>query len=131
MGYYINPLVVVFLGVVVLKEKLMRWQGISLVLAVLGVLAMTVQYGKAPWIALILAVSFALYGLSKKLAGVEPITGLALETFIVMPFALIYILKLEMSGKGAFLAMPLLPGLFLAPASLRPCLFYGMQGVFS
>jgi chloramphenicol-sensitive protein RarD len=101
MGYYINPLVVVLLGVTVLKEKLSSWQGAAIALAAIGVLIITVQYGKVPWIALFLAVSFALYGLTKKLVGVDPVTGLALETFIVMPFALLYLVSLAAKGTGA------------------------------
>ncbi len=106
MGYYINPLIVVLLGVTVLKEKLTCWQGIALLLAAIGVMIITVQYGKVPWIALFLACSFALYGLTKKLVGTNPVAGLALETFIVMPIALIYIVSREASGIGAVRTVP-------------------------
>lgn len=127
MGYYINPLVVVFLGVVVLKEKLNRWQGLSIIMAATGVMIITLQYGKVPWIALFLAVSFALYGLTKKLVGADPITGLALETLIVMPVALFYIVSREASGVGALAAGPWLTGLILAGAGVvtaMPLLWY-------
>lgn len=107
MGYYINPLVVVLLGMTVLKEKLNRWQGVAIVLAAIGVLIRTFQYGNVPWIALILAASFALYGLIKKIIGVDSITGLALETFIVMPIALLYIINLEVKGLGTLGTAPL------------------------
>jgi chloramphenicol-sensitive protein RarD len=101
MGYYINPLVTVLLAVLVLKERLTRWQGISIVLAAVGVLIITLQYGKVPWISLILAGTFALYGLTKKIVGIDPVTGLTLETFVVMPVALIYIINMEITGVGA------------------------------
>ncbi len=101
MGYFINPLVVVLLGVTVLKEKLSRWQLVALILAAVGVLIITTQYGRVPWIAIFLATTFAAYGLIKKMAKVDSITGLTLETFIVMPIALLYLLSLEAQGSGA------------------------------
>lgn len=106
MGYYINPLVVVLLGVVVLKEKLTRWQGLAIFLASVGVLILTVQYGQVPWVALILASTFALYGLSKKLIKVDYISGLALETIIVMPIALVYIITQQTQGIGSVGRVP-------------------------
>ncbi|MCR3922506.1 MAG: EamA family transporter RarD [Firmicutes bacterium] len=101
MGYYINPLFVVLLGVVILKEKLNRWQGLAIFLALIGVLIMTIQYGQIPWISLILAISFSLYGLSKKLINVDSLTSLALETAIVMPIALFYIINRQVQNVGA------------------------------
>ncbi len=101
MGYYINPLVVVLLSITILKESLGRWQAIAIILAAIGVLIITWQYGRVPWIALLLASSFALYGLIKKMVNADPVTGLVLETFIVMPAALAYIAGLEMKGVGA------------------------------
>ncbi|MFO7952509.1 MAG: EamA family transporter RarD [Bacillota bacterium] len=101
MGYYINPLVVVLLGVTVFKEKLGRWQLTALIIAATGVIIITVQYGRIPWIALILALTFASYGMIKKIIRLDPVSGLVLETFIVMPFALFYLLSLEYAGTGA------------------------------
>ncbi|MCC5909469.1 MAG: EamA family transporter RarD [Clostridiaceae bacterium] len=101
MGYYINPLVVVFLAMVVMKEKLELPQKISIFLAAIGVGVMTVQYGRIPWVSLILAISFGLYGLFKKLTKIDSIRGLALETFIIMPIALGYILFKQITGVGA------------------------------
>jgi chloramphenicol-sensitive protein RarD len=118
MGYFINPLVVVLLGVTVLKEKLSRWQLVALILAAIGVLIITTQYGRVPWIAIFLATSFAAYGLIKKMAKVDPITGLTLETFIVMPIALLYLLSLEAQGSGAMGAAPLAIKLILAGAGI-------------
>ena len=101
MGYYMNPLIVVLLGVIVLKEKLNRWQVVSLVLAALGVAIITIQHGRMPWIALILAVSFALYGLMKKMIPVGSTTGLAVETTLLMPLTLTYIFLKQINGIGA------------------------------
>ena len=134
MGYYINPLVVVLLGMTVLKEKLNRWQGAAIVLAAIGVLIRTFQYGNVPWIALILAASFALYGLIKKIIAVDSITGLALETFIVMPIALLYIINLEVKGMGTLGAAPLQTVLILACSGIFtsvPLLLYakGVQKI--
>ena len=107
MGYYINPLIVVLLGTVVLKEKLNFWQIISLVFAVVGVLILTIQYGKFPWVSLLLALSFALYGLFKKLIQADSLVGLALETMLIMPFAMGFILIKQGYGTGVIGAIPL------------------------
>ncbi len=114
MGYYINPLVVVLLGVTVFREKLGRWQLAALLLATAGVLIITLQYGRVPWIALLLAGTFAAYGLIKKIIRLDPVSGLILETFIVMPVALLYIVSLERTGAGALGAMPFQTALILA-----------------
>ncbi len=101
MGYYITPLVVVLLGVTVFKEKLGRWQLAALFMATAGVTIIAIQYGRVPWIALALAFTFATYGMIKKIIRLDPVSGLALETFIVMPIALLYIISLENAGTGA------------------------------
>ena len=101
MGYFINPLLVTFLGMIVFKEKLNLLQFIALGLATCGVLIQTIEYGKFPWISVSLALSFGLYGLFKKLLKVESIVSIALETSIIMPFALAYILFLQFTGVGA------------------------------
>ncbi len=102
LGYYINPLISVLMGVVVLKEKLSKWQIIACVLAFCGVTLLTVNYGTVPWIALIIAFSFALYGLTKKIINIEPVTGLILESSIMSIFALIYLFNLHSHHLGAF-----------------------------
>jgi chloramphenicol-sensitive protein RarD len=101
LGYYINPIFSVCLGMFFLKEKLNRWQWLALGFALAGVFTLTAQYGKIPWIALTLTVTFGLYGLVKKLIRVEAMIGLTLETLIVAPVALGYILWLQTTGKGA------------------------------
>lgn len=102
LGYYINPIVTVILGVLVLKEKLSFWQTIAVVLAFTGVLHMTVQFGSIPWAALTLAVSFAFYGLCKKIANVGAMTGLTIETLLISPFALLFVIHLSRSNANSF-----------------------------
>jgi chloramphenicol-sensitive protein RarD len=102
LGYFINPLVSVLLGVVLLREKLRSWQWLPIGLAALGVLYLTFSYGSLPWIALTLAFSFGTYGLLKKTAALGALHGLALEMTILFVPALSYLLYLEASGRGAF-----------------------------
>ena len=92
LGYYINPLVSVLLGVIILKEKLTKPQIISFSLALIGVIIMTINFGKLPYVAFALAFSFGFYGLVKKMIVIDPAVSLALETFVVSPFVLIYLL---------------------------------------
>jgi len=105
MGYYISPLISVLLGMALLKENLSPFQILALLLAVIGVGIITVQFGKIPWVALVLASSFAFYGLLKKLLPVDALLGLALETTYMMPLALAYIIFQELSGTGALAAV--------------------------
>ncbi|MDP4091185.1 MAG: EamA family transporter RarD [Bacillota bacterium] len=102
LGYYINPLFVVVLGVLIFKEKLSFWQGIALGAASLGVVIKTIQYGGVPWISLGLATSFGLYGAMKKFVKTNSMTGLTLETAVVTPAAAAYIIYRQISGQGAF-----------------------------
>lgn len=107
LGYYINPLFTVVLGIVVLKERIDKWQVVSLLLALLGVIVITVQYGKIPWVALLLAISFGLYGLVKKLSDLTSIIGLTAETMIIAPIALGYIVYKQVEGTSSLIALPL------------------------
>jgi chloramphenicol-sensitive protein RarD len=102
LGYYINPLLSIVLGMVILKERLNFWQYASVLLAALGVILIAVRFGKFPWISLSLALTFALYGLAKKLAKVDSIIGLALETAIVTPLAFLYLTFKQVHGTHAF-----------------------------
>lgn len=102
LGYYINPLFAVALGVLIFKEKLSYWQGIALFIASIGVIIKTLQYGKIPWISLGLAISFGLYGAIKKSVRANSIVGLTLETTMLTPLAAAYIASREISGLGAF-----------------------------
>jgi len=91
LGYYINPLVNVFLGYVFLKERLATMQKVAVALALIGVVYFTISYGKFPWISLSLATSFGLYGLLKKKANLESMPALTVETMMVCPFALAFL----------------------------------------
>ncbi|MBD7912488.1 MULTISPECIES: EamA family transporter RarD [Clostridium] len=102
LGYYINPLFAVALGVVIFKEKLSFLQGGALFVAFIGVIIKTLQYGKIPWISLGLAISFALYGAIKKSIKANSIVGLTLETTMLTPAALAYIAARQFSGVSAF-----------------------------
>lgn len=120
LGYYINPLFSVALGMIVLKERLNIWQWTSFFLALCGVFIITFQYGKFPFVALSLALSFAFYGLTKKLASFEAAIGLTFETMVVMPISLVYLLvhseplsfsnwqTVLLVGAGPATALPLL-----------------------
>jgi chloramphenicol-sensitive protein RarD len=103
LGYFINPLVNVLLGFLFLRERLERPQWISLALAATGVLYLSIHYGSIPWISLLLALSFGLYALIRKVLHVEPLVGLTVETLLLMPFALFYLVQLNQKGTGIFL----------------------------
>ncbi|WNC12905.1 EamA family transporter RarD [Brevibacillus brevis] len=105
LGYYMNPLISVLLGVVFLKEKMRLGQWVALLMAGAGVIYITVQYGRVPWIALSLALSFAFYGLAKKLVNLEAMIGLAWETVFVAPIALAYLLFLQTTGTETAFAL--------------------------
>ncbi len=118
MGYYISPLMVVLFSVVFLKETLGRWKIIAAALATAGVLVVTLQYGQVPWVALVLAGSFSLYSLAKKVLRVDSLTGLFLETTAVTPLALLYIVNLERGALGNFLGASLPITAFLMGAGV-------------
>lgn len=100
LGYYINPLVNVLLGVVVLGERLRSSQKIAVMLASIGVTVMAVAGGGMPWISLTMAISFGIYGLMKKKAKLGPLEGLTIETGLLLPFALIYLLVSSRGSSG-------------------------------
>jgi chloramphenicol-sensitive protein RarD len=102
LGYFINPLVSVLLGVVVFGERLRRLQWVAVGTATVAVVVLTVDYGRPPWIALALAGTFGLYGLMKKLVRVEAAPGLFVETALVLLPALVVIGVLEARGTAAF-----------------------------
>ena len=102
LGYYINPLVSVLLGVVVLRERLSRAQIVAVALATAGVLVLAFSYGRVPWISLGLAFSFATYGLVKKVGRLDATVGLTLELTGLFPIALVYLISLHTGGAGAF-----------------------------
>lgn len=134
LGYFLNPLVNVVMGVVLLKERLSRAQGIAVLLAAAGVAVLAIGAASGLWISLALAGTFATYGLIRKIAPVESLEGLAIETILLVPVALGYLGWLAAGGAlafgsglgvsallvmgGAVTAVPLL--LFAAAARLLP-----------
>lgn len=102
LGYYANPLVSVLLGVLVLGERLRRAQWVAVGLAGAAVAVLTAATGRPPWIALVLALSFGLYGLVKKRVPLGPIPGLTAEGFLLGPLAIVFLVGLEVAGAGTF-----------------------------
>lgn len=104
LGYYINPLFTVALGVIFLGERLRRLQVVAIGIAVVAVIVIGVGLGEFPWIALALATSFGLYGLIKKRVGgsVDAITGLTVETLVLLPVALVGLWWIQETGRGTF-----------------------------
>lgn len=107
LGYYVSPLVSILLGILFFRERLSLGQTIAVILAASGVFYMTMHFGSVPWVAICLALSFGLYGLCKKRAGLSPITSITLETLIVAPFAILYLLSLHIQGIGSFESLSL------------------------
>jgi chloramphenicol-sensitive protein RarD len=101
LGYFMTPLVNVLFGALFLRERLTRWQLGSVLLALVGVLNLTLGYGKFPWLAITLCISFGLYGLLRKKSGVRPIPGLFLETTLLTPLAAGYLIYLLRAGGSA------------------------------
>ncbi|MGE8206311.1 EamA family transporter RarD [Heyndrickxia sp. NPDC080065] len=127
LGYYINPLVSILLGVFILKERLNKVQIISFCIAAVGVLILTVSYGQFPWISFSLAISFGLYGLVKKVIKVDSAIGLTLETMTIAPIAFIYMVYLLSTGHLSFLDGDLKIDLLLigaGAATAIPLLFF-------
>jgi chloramphenicol-sensitive protein RarD len=102
LGYFINPLLSVLLGVLVLGERLRRWQWLAVGIAALGVIWLTWQAGRAPWIAIGLSATFGVYGLLRKLVKVEPVAGIGLESLFLLLPALAWLLWVEAGHGGAF-----------------------------
>ncbi|UJL46094.1 EamA family transporter RarD [Virgibacillus sp. NKC19-16] len=139
LGYYINPLISILLGIIVLKEKVTRKQALSFILAGIGVIYLTFSFGVFPWISIILALTFGFYGLLKKRLDVSAMFGLTIETMIVTPIACLYLFAIPDSaftlenlvspvnflliGAGIVTAVPLL--LFASGAKLIPLAMVG------
>lgn len=102
LGYFINPLVTVGLGVLVLGERLRPWQWAALAIAGCAVVGLTIEYGRPPWVALILAFSFGTYGLAKKQAGAGAVESLTFETMVLAPVAVGYLVWLAAAGESHF-----------------------------
>lgn len=102
LGYFINPLVTVLMGVLILGETLRRPQWVAMGIATVAVVVLTVDYGRLPWVALILAFSFGTYGLAKKQADAGAVESLALETVLLAPLAAMYVGWLVAAGRSDF-----------------------------
>lgn len=129
LGYYINPLMYVVVGVAFLGEKLRRFQLIAVLLATIGVVILTVSGGQFPWIALSLAVLFTIYGVIRKQIAIGGMPGLFVETIVLFPLAAGYWIWLDSSGGAAFsLSQPGLAGLLMlaGPLTVLPLLFFAL-----
>lgn len=132
LGYYINPLVSVLFAVVFLKETLTKGQVVASILAGIGVVYLTFSYGVFPWISLALAVTFALYGLLKKIVNINSSFGLAIETLIVTPIACLYLL-FAVGGSFGFLPSAMDSNLLLIAAGVAtavPLLLFGYSVLY-
>jgi chloramphenicol-sensitive protein RarD len=128
LGYFINPLVSVLLGVVFLRERLRPLQWAAVSLAALGVLYLTLDYGYIPWIALVLALTFGLYGLAKKTSPLGSFYGLSLETGLMFIPCIGYLLFIQSQGTGVFGHSSALTNIllvFTGPATAVPLLMFG------
>ncbi len=123
LGYYINPLISMALGAVFLSERLRKYQYVAVFLAVVGVVILTMAYGRVPWIALMLGISFGVYGLVRKIVDVESQVALVIETALVLMPAMLYLAflgkentvifgsmdkQLLLMGAGVITAVPLI-----------------------
>jgi chloramphenicol-sensitive protein RarD len=113
LGYFMTPLINVLFGAIFLRERLTRWQLVSVLLALAGVLNLTLGYGKFPWVAIVLCISFGIYGLLRKKSGTRPIPGLFLETTLLTPIALLYLANLHKGGGLIFGPVPWMFALLL------------------
>jgi chloramphenicol-sensitive protein RarD len=148
LGYFINPIVTVLLGVIVLRERLNATQWVAMGISVVAVIVLAVGYGQLPWIALVLAFSFGLYGLIKKRVGpkVDAVSGLTLETAWLAPLAVVQLVFVGMTtgltigtagawhtvllvSAGAITAVPLL--LFAAASRRLPLIYMGFIQYFA
>lgn len=118
LGYFINPLLSVSMGVIFLRERLRAAQWIPVALAAIGVMYLTFAYGRLPWIALLLAFTFGFYGLTKKLAPLGSVFGLTLETGILLFPALLYLGWAQVDGSAAFLHSGVTADLLMIGAGL-------------
>ena len=100
LGYYINPIIIIAFGVIMLREKMRRMQWIAVGFGAIGVLVLTIDYGRLPWIALALAISWGSYGLVKKQLNLGALEGLAIETLLSLPFYGGYLIYIGLNGTG-------------------------------
>ncbi len=101
LAYFMNPILTIFIGFLVFREKLGKWQWISVGVAILGILIPVLMAGKFPWMAIVIGGSFSLYSLFKKKVTVDSSLSIFMETAFVAPFALVFIIVMETQGSGA------------------------------
>jgi chloramphenicol-sensitive protein RarD len=118
LGYFINPLVTVLMGVFILGERLRPLQWVAMSIATTAVVVLAVDYGRLPWVALVLAFSFGTYGLAKKSANVGAVESLALETTLIAPFAAAYVGWLVATGHSNFASHGAVHALWLCSAGI-------------
>jgi len=128
LGYFTNPLVTVAFGVLIFRERLAAAQWVALGLGAAAVVVLTVDYGRPPYIALTLAITFALYGLVKKVIRLDAMRGLAAEGLVSAPFALAFLVFLTVTGSNTLFAGPVEAGLLIAtgPVTLVPLLLFAV-----
>ncbi|MFW6140382.1 MAG: EamA family transporter RarD [Acidobacteriota bacterium] len=134
LGYFINPLISVLLGVLFLREKLFFWQKISVLLAFIGVFYMAVDLGNIPWISLVLALTFGFYGFFRKKAHADSMAGLTAEMMILSPAAALFLLTINLNGGGIIGRVPLsthflLVGTGMVTALPLLCFNYGVKRI--
>lgn len=122
LGYFINPLISVFLGVLILRERLRPIQWLAIIIAAVGVLYMTFAYGAFPWIALVLAFCFGIYGLMRKIGSLGALDGLTFETGVLFLPSLLYLILLESKGMGTFAHASLQTTVLLSVAGIATAL---------
>jgi len=132
LGYFVNPLVTVLMGVFVLGESLRRLQWLAIGIASVAIVGITIEYGRLPWVALVLAFSFGTYGLIKKVAGVEAIESLTYETLALAPLAAAYLIVLGARGDGHFTTSGVGHAVLLATTGIVtaiPLLMFGAAAI--
>jgi chloramphenicol-sensitive protein RarD len=132
LGYFINPLVTVLMGVLILRERMRPWQWGAIGIATVAVVGLTVDYGHPPWVALTLAFSFGTYGLAKKQANVEAVESLTFETLVLASVALGYLVWLGGAGESHFTGHGTGHMLLLMSAGVVtavPLLFFGAAAI--
>jgi chloramphenicol-sensitive protein RarD len=129
LGYYINPLLSVALGVAFFREKADAWTKASVSVATAGIIGAGIVYGSIPWLSILIAATFALYGALKKTLGLDPLLGLTIETLCAAPLALVYLIFRHLAGAGAFIDQGAYTSLLLVMAGVItaiPLLFFAL-----
>lgn len=128
LGYYMGPLIVFSLSLFLFHEKCSKWQIVAIAFAVIGVLISVIQYGSFPWMAIILSMAFAIYGMCKKYAQADPLVSITVETLLMLPFALIFILFFRMGENGMASVDLKLQLLFIASGAVTalPMILYSI-----